>query len=514
MLLSNIAIQRDRGQRHHFKGVSCLLTFILLCIGTSCDSFLDEVPDNRVTLDDLEKAAQVLTNAYSISSYAFTDWMTDNAGFTRGVNIRPNHSEAYTWQDFTGGPTDQDTPAFFWFETYNAIAHANEVLAVLDELPANTEELQARKAAIESEARLTRAYGHFMLVTLFARNYDESSSASDPGVPYIEEPETVFIAEYERNSVQEVYDKAEADMLRGIELVNDNFFENSGKYHFNRNAALAFASRFYLFKGEYDRCIEFSNQLLGADPSFFVRDLTSDEFRAASASIEGYPQLYSSPSQASNLMLMRKISLVQRTDFAHGPTDEIYSGLFSTHPFGGGTIDDRQDPSFVKGINGTFPSRYENLFERSGLNSNVGFPYHIALAFRGEEVLLNRIEAYIRQNRINDAISDLQVLTNKRYRQADDLTLSLSRIRNFIGAGGNPFVTDQSAMMRYYLLEKRKEFIAQGMRWFDIRRFELEVRHVLGDNVSVITLREDDRRKVLQIPESAIDVGGLRPNPR
>ena len=516
MLLHNTDIQREKRQRNRFKMFSGLLTCIMLFLGTACDSFLDEVPDNRVALDDLDKAAQVLTNAYSISSYAFTDWMTDNVGFTRGVTIRPNQSEAYTWDDFTGGPTDQDTPAFFWFQTYNAIAHANEVLAVLEDLPANNTELQDRKAAIESEALLTRAYGHFMLVALFGRNYDEGSSGSDPGVPYIETPETVFIAEYERNSVKEVYDKVEADMLRGIELVNDNFFENSGKYHFNRNAALAFASRFYLFKGEFDKCIEYSSQLLGADPSFFIRDLTAEEFQAASSSIEGYPQLYSSPNLASNLMLMRKISLVQRPDFAHGPTNEIYGDLFARHPFAGGTIDQREDPSFRKGNNGSFPARYENLFERSGLNSNVGFPYHIALAFRGEEVLLNRAEAYIQENRISDAIDDLQILTDRRYNTLSggggDFTLSLSLIRNFIGAG--PFTTDRSAMSQYYRLERRKEFIAQGMRWFDIRRFELEVRHVLGDNVSVITLQEDDRRKVLQIPESAIDVGGLRPNPR
>lgn len=514
MLLINTDTQQKQQSGSRFKTVSGFLTLVMLFMGSGCDSFLDEVPDNRVILDDLEKASQLLTNAYSISSYGFTDWMSDNVSFTRGVGLRPNHIEAYIWEDFTGGPTDQDTPAFFWFETYNAIAHANEVLAVLEELPANTEELQARKAAVESEALLTRAYGHFMLVVLFARNYDETSSDSDPGVPYVETPETVFLAQYERNSVQEVYDKVEADMLRGIQLVDDSFFENSGKYHFNRNAALAFASRFYLFKGEYENCIEFSSRLLGADPSVFVRDLNSDEYLAAIPSIEGYPQLYSSPNQTSNLMLMRKISLVQRTDFAHGPTQSLFNDLFNNNPFSGGTIDARREPAFAKGLNGSFPSRYENLFERSGLNSNVGFPYHIALAFRGEEVLLNRVEAYIRQNRITDAIADLQILTDKRYRDGDDFTLTIDRIRSFVGAGGNPFVTDQSAMIQYYLLEKRKEFIAQGMRWFDIRRFDITVRHVLADNVSVIVLTDDDRRKVLQIPESAIDVGGLRPNPR
>ena len=52
------------------------------------------------------------------------------------------------------------------------------------------------------------------------------------------------------------------------------------------------------------------------------------------------------------------------------------------------------------------------------------------------------------------------------------------------------------------------------MRWFDIKRFSIAVDHVLGDGTTVVELKANDLRKVLQIPQSAIDVGGLKPNPR
>ncbi len=485
---------------------------LCLMLTASCDEFLDEVPDNRVALDNLDKAQQLLTNAYSISSYAFIDWMSDNVGFTNGVTIRTNHREAYEWEEFTDGPTVQDTPIFFWFETYGAIAHANEVIAVLDELQANTEELMAQQRATESEALLTRAYGHFMLVNLFAEHYDASTANSELGVPYVDVPETIFIKQYQRNTIQEVYDRVEADMLRGIELVDEGFFLNSGKYHFNLNAALAFASRFYLFKGEFEKCIEYSNRLLGSNPSNLVRDLTSTFFQTASSSITGYPQLYSSPDLPSNLLLMRKISLVQRNDFAHGPLSSFYGDLFASHPFLAAT-DARENPAFIKGNNALFPVRYESLFERSSLNSNVGFPYHINLAFRGEEVLLNRAESNVVLNRISDAIDDLQVLTDNRY-LGGSVELTTELIRAFFGETNNPFVSDQELVFDYTILERRKEFIAQGLRWFDIKRLGLPVDHVLADGNSVIELEEDDLRKVLQIPTSAIDVGGLKPNPR
>lgn len=484
---------------------------LLLLVNTSCDDYLDEVPDNRVDLNDLKKASQLLTNAYSNSSYAFTDWMTDDAGFIRGTTKRPNQTEAYEWEESTAEPTEQDNPVSFWFQTYDAIAHANEVLAVLDELPAETEEEINRKDAVESEALLTRAYGHFMLVNLFGRHYDESTAFNDLGVPYVTEPETVFIKKYTRNTVQEVYDQVEKDMLRGIELADDSFFANSGKYHFNKNAALAFASRFYLFKGDYDKCIEYSSMLLGDDPSVFIRDLTSDEFQAAKSSLDGYPQLYSSPDLPCNMLLIRKISLVQRTDFAHGLTQSIYNDIFSANVFQG-TTDERRNPAFLKGQNGLLPIRYQSLFERSSLNSNVGYPYHIALAFRGEEVLLNRAEAYIEKNRISDAMDDLQILVDRRY-SGGNTTLSIDFLRQVFGVADNPFVSDRIVALNFYKLERRKEFLIQGLRWFDVKRFGIEVTHDLIDG-STITLTEDDKRKVLQIPSSAVEVAGLKPNPR
>lgn len=484
---------------------------VLACWTSSCSDFLDEVPDNRVALDDLGKASQLLTNAYSQASYAFTDWMSDNVSWTRGTSLRTSHLQIYRWEDVTTGPDELDTPDFYWFQTYNAIAHANEVLAVLDELPANTEEEREQKDAIEAEALLTRAYGHFMLVNLFAEHISPQTN-SEPGIPYIKDPETTFIGTYERESIRRVYNEIEDDLLDGLQLVNDNFFENSGKYHFNRNAALAFASRFYLFRGDVNRCIDYSTQLLGQDPGAFIRDLTSAEFQNASSSIQGYPQLYTSPDLPSNLMLMRKVSLVQRLDFAFGPNESFYSELFASRPFAG-TTDERENPAFVKGDNALFPVRYQSLFERNSLNSNVGTPYYIAIAFSGEEVLLNRAESYIIQNDLDAAIADLQVLTDRRYSGAPAV-ITLERLRSFFGEEDNPAFSDQLILLNYILFERRKEFIAQGMRWFDIKRYGFSVTHNLQDEISTIRLNADDRRKVLQIPQSAIDVGGLEPNPR
>jgi len=383
-------------------------------------------------------------------------------------------------------------------------------LYLLDELAADTDQEKARKLAIKSEALLTRAYGHFMLVNLFGKEYNQQSSSSDDGVPYIKTPESTFLAQYDRVSVNRVYTAIEDDLLEGLELVNDSYFNNSGKYHFNKNASLAFASRFYLYKGDMIRCKQYCDELLQNSPGRFVRDMTSDTYRNAKSSTTGYPQLYSSPDETANLLLMRQSSLVQRTDFAYGIEENGYGELFGANPFG--ATDERENPTWVKGLNALYPVRYESLFQRSSLNSNTGEPYHIGIMFRGEEVLLNRIEANVYLNKLDDAIADLQILSDRRY-TGSEIVVTMDLLRAFFGATDEPSFSNQDVLLNYLLLERRKEFIAQGLRWFDIKRYGMTVIHAdqLGGES---TLESDDLRKVLQIPQSAIDIGGLEPNPR
>ena len=466
----------------------------------ACDNFLEENPDNRVELNTPEKAAQLLTNAYSNAAYTFTEWMSDNVSYTFGTTKLPEHDQAYTWSEFTG--IDQDTPSQFWTSTYDAIAHSNEVLAVIDDMAGE----RAHKNAVKGEALLTRAYGHFMLVNLFAKHYDAATADTDRGIPYVLEPETQFIKKYSRNSVEEVYDLIEDDLLEGLDLVDESFYANSGKYHFTRNAALAFASRFYLFKGDLNDCVRYSNQLLGSDPSIYVKNIPL--LLQERINTEDYIRLYHSPNDDSNLLLMRQISNFHLPNLGHWPTRPLYSEIFEVNPFE--LVDERQDPAWVAGENGLAATKYEFLFERSSLTSNVGFNYTIFLAFRGEEVLLNRAECNILQNNLTPALSDLLLLAQRRYREIPVLsTAQLTQaLRNYYASNN-----DQLNAFRFLLEERQKEFMHEGMRWFDIKRFGIPVEHITQDG-GIITLQSEDNRKVLQIPQAAIDVGGLEPNPR
>ena len=150
--------------------------------------------------------------------------------------------------------------------------------------------------------------------------------------------------------------------------------------------------------------------------------------------------------------------------------------------------------------------KFEFLFERSSLTSDVGLNYTIMSAFRGEEVLLNRAESYVYKNQLTSALADLQLYVSKRYECNPPLSLPL--LRAVYGTGNS-----QIATLSFILDERRKEFYHEGLRWFDVRRYQIPVNHTL-ENGSPISLAGDDNRKILQLPQAALDVGGLEPNPR
>jgi len=491
------ALRTPRSVSHRpAKSTSTLLLVSLLTIiFTSCNDYLEETPDNRVELNTLQKASQLLTNGYSDYSYNFTEWMGDLITFTLGTRREPQHTQAYAWEDVEG--FTQDTPTGYWNNTYEAIAHANEVLSVVDQLPGEEE----RRNAVRAEALLIRAYGHFMLVNLFAKHYDPATASQDLGIPYVEEPERVFIKQYQRNTVAEVYEKIERDMLEGIELANDAFFANSGKYHFNKNAALALASRYYLFKGDYENCIKYSSQMLGSDPGNFVKDMPALFLQRVNS--EDYVRLLNSPNEEANLLLIRKVTNFH-LNVGYWPSTNLYLAIYQNNPFNEDDI--RIDPAYVRGEDGVSLARFEFLFERSSLTSDVGFNYTIVVALRGEEVLLNRAESYIMQNQYNEALTDLQALVSKRY--GDDTEVTIEVLQNYYGSRNT-----EEALMNFVREERMKEFMHEGLRWFDIKRYGLEVRHVTEDGAT-ITLEEDDPRKAIQIPDAAVNVGGLSPNPR
>ena len=76
----------------------------------------------------------------------------------------------------------------------------------------------------------------------------------------------------------------------------------------------------------------------------------------------------------------------------------------------------------------------------------------------------------------------------------------------------------QEALLQCVLSLRRVETLHQGLRWFDIKRYNIEIpRRLIGSDgkpsKNLDWLKEDDPRQAVQIPQSAHEAG-VALNPR
>ncbi len=475
------------------KNLMILLGFIVLF---GCDNYLDEVPDNRQTATTLDDVSELLVSAYSGAIYSFVEWKSDNA-----TAIPEN--DQYTWmtENYTFEPVvsyeQQDTPTYLWENNYAAIAHSNQALEALSDMEGGDD---AYRNALKGEALITRAYNHFMLASVFCLNYNDENKSSF-GIPYITAPETQLKVTYDRGTLEETFKLIEDDIKEGFPLISDAFYTGLGKYHFNKNAAIAFVSRFYLFKGDYEKCIEYSSKLLGSGVvgTTYVRDM--DAVFSGSGSVAIANQ-FTDVNDPANLLLVRKETLaVTRYTRGYQPNTGTFNEIY-LYDNPQGSDDFRRLAYGYSSSSARNPPKYTELFRYT--TSTTGYPYFIMPELRSEEVILNRIEAYIQLDRLEDAINDYNVMATLRYDNGGQLTIQ--DVLDYYGG------TEKQAMLELVIGERRKEFLREGLRWFDIKRFDLEVTHVdvLGNEYN---LTAKDLRKAEQIPLKAI-ANGIEPNQR
>lgn len=475
---------------------------IALLIGmgvlNSCNDFLSQPPDNRTVIDTKEKISELLVSAYPEGNYiTFCEAMTDNVseltgGFTDNTNTDP-----FFWKD--PSQTEQDTPEYYWNTCYAAIAAANQALQVIVESE-NPSELDAQKG----EALIARAYAHLMLVSLFAKWYDEDTADKDPGIPYVKVPETVALKKYERHTVKYVYDQIEKDIKAGIPLISDQAY-SVPSYHFTRAAANALAVRFYLYKRNYAKVVEHANIV------FPDNDLAS-RLRPWNTTYQGYnfDQLeaaYTKSSEKANLLLCETASRWARTYAAFRYATSL-SEFNDIRDIAGVAQGQFAYTTYSTGNDAYFVVKFREHFVKQNISDNTGFTYTIVPLLTSEEVLLSRAEAYTYLGQNALAIKDLNTFYSTRITNYDPArnTITATRLTNFFG------LNLSDALLNAVLLTKRAEFLHEGLSWFDILRYKRQVTHYSVEGT--FELKADDPRRVLQIPREAVSLAGLEKNPR
>ncbi|MCE6992738.1 RagB/SusD family nutrient uptake outer membrane protein [Dyadobacter sp. CY323] len=485
-----------------FKTAILILPVLIL---TGCEDFLSTEPDStRASINTPKQVSQLLATAYPQANYVvFAESMSDNVGDKgTGTDDKTNRF-SYLFEEVEATVDEQDSPDSYWAECYRAISVANEALSIIGKTAD-----PSQYAAQRGEALVARAYGHFMLVNFFCKFYDPQQPNSDPGIPYVTEPEDVVIKKYERKTVAYVYEMIEKDLLEGLPLINDGTY-TVPKYHFNRAAANAFASRFYLVKKNYAKVLEYANAV-------FPGGNLGENLRPWNTTYESLsPQelynTYSRASQNANLLLIETSSLYGRNvaTYRYGMNYRKWQEVSAGENIILGSAS-WAFPLYSQGDNNYLIPKLNEYFVRESVNAEIGFPYVMLPAFTAEEVLFNRAEANAYLNNSAAALADLNLFVSKRvsnYNAARHSVTSAS-IRSYFGANTNVLQGLVSTILAF----KRIEFVQEGMRWFDIQRYAITVQHQTSGG-AVITVPANDPRRVLQIPQSAT-ISGIEQNNR
>lgn len=470
-----------------------LITIFSLTLFFGCDDYLDETPDNRQTITSLDDVSELLVSAYTDGSQFFLEWRTDNVAAIFDNTQVDWMTENYQYR-LVQSSAQQDTPSYLWETTYNAIAHANQALEALDEISGGDDDF---RKSLRGEALICRAYNHFILANVFSQHYNDANKGT-LGIPYITAPETSLKVEYERGTLEETYQLIEKDLLEALPLISDAYYTGLGKYHFTKNAANAFASRFYLFTQDFDKCIEYSNKIIGNGTigTTYVRDMAAVFTGTSSAQIADQ---FNDITQAYNLFVSRKESTGDRYYFGYRTNTSVINEVIRINIQ---RDSDERDYFYNYGTQARSQPKYNELFRYT--TATTGFPYIVVTEFRSEEVIFNRMESYIMQNRLQEALDDYNVFATLRYTNGGQL--SLQNVVDYFGG------TEQEAMLEFILSERRKEFLNESLRWYDIKRHNIEVTHV-DVNGDTYVLEAEDLKKAIQIPQKAT-VNGIEANPR
>jgi len=427
------------------------MTFRKICIAimmiaslASCKKVIEVEPTHQLdgstrfqTIEDFDFA---LTGTYALfrsgnyygsGSNAFVnlpDMLSDNLNET--TESLGNYQTLSNWRY----AEDETNITATWQAAYRIISQANLVLRDIDEFASDHEGAVNR---IKAQALAIRAMVHFDLLRYWVEDYDRNSTK--PGVPYI----TVFDYEQKpsRGTVKETYDHVEADLQMARGLLNsglDRVINASGKAYIDIQGVNAIMARMFLYSNQLDSAIKYSTLVINAVPL---------------ASRTNFPAIW---TDASTSEVVWSVSFNAGEGRIGDPVYFVPNNRSSYRP----------NPTLVSFYDQVNDVRFSSYFQvRSGRlvmakylakAAQVSRPDGITnfKAFRTGEMYLIRAEAYARKGGVNEvtALADLN-------------TLRAARIAGFV-----PGVETGAALINAIALERRKELVSEGHRWFDLKR--------------------------------------------
>lgn len=239
---------------------SKIYIFLIAISLISCDSFLDETPENFITPQGFFKNEQQLNEAVNAVYNTNRNLMND-AQWRFGENRSDNSSFQYNPGDRGGIPNEEldlflmvaanPNIAAYWNTAYSGISRANFALENLDKvafLNENNREIR------RGEVLFLRSWFYFNLAQLYG-DVPLVLSAGDS-------PEEILGSEFrERTPVAQVYNQIMGDMSKAIDLLPNKGATDAGRA--TKGAAIMLKAKMHMALKEFPAARDLLVQMQG-----------------------------------------------------------------------------------------------------------------------------------------------------------------------------------------------------------------------------------------------------------
>jgi hypothetical protein len=417
---------------------------VLVSVGCNLDIRLEDQFSDPYAITDTETARELLASAYnSLPRFQMEFSILSDDFFP--TNLSQKYAEMlnlYNWQE----KAINDFSSNVWNGYYMTVAVINALLPRLDLLEPVSEEDQVEMDRIRSEAYALKAMCYFDLVRLYG--------------PIVLKDRLEFET-LPRSSVEECLEEIDA-LLDEAEKVKDN---DSEVFYMSSAAVKALRVEFELYRGDYDAAVGTALELLEGAESRWTRS--------------SFENLWSGNESDDRI-------------FAPYIFDSFYTDLCY----------DKENGDY-------FILNDHVVYDDADLRiSWCEYPF---------EMTSGQVRALGKYNRMYYENTTVRYINTMRYSgvcfsaaeayaRGEKPQLALQMVNRLLGAYGAELLDESlegDALIEAILKEKHKEFVGEGVRYFDLKRIGKPLKRYrnLGSGVSS-TIAEDDYRWLFPIPES------------
>ena len=410
---------------------------LLLLSTAACEDYTDLTPKGSLVIETADQFLETVSlpnRGYPINNFQYLSddqWMKEADVIGKTPNINTIN---FTFDETTDRVSLLNTSSFY-NQAYTYINRWNTIISLVDDSKGEASTKQLAKA----EAKIFRAYDHFLLVNTYAKGYDPQTAATDGGICIMDKFD--LEAQPSKSTVAQVYAFIQKDIDEALPYLQEKPMD---VYHPSLAFAYAFKAKVHLFKREIASAKAAAEKSLSYNNKIF--DMVAYNTQGgpnvvavpAANNIEVLSYMYMTGYTEMNFAYQYIISPELRTLF--GTNDARFNLFFNT----------TSTTNLDQGSNTAYWATVYTKF------------FYPTVGMKTTEVYLMLAECYAREDKFTEAVDVLNTLRAKRILSG---TVNLA------------VPTTRKETMDLVINERRKELLLGFNRFFDLKRLNTETEY-------------------------------------